>query len=135
MTLERGNAFTPVASATMMWPWGTALGGGAVGGIAFFLLNSFSVSSGLAAGVFFFTLIGGAVALLGKKGDRRAKRWAAQYPWKFAGAPALAGALGVAAVALVFGGGLFGAIGSGLLTAAVLWVILGVIGTVAGGRS
>src|SRR5690606_41930222 len=78
--------------------------GGAAGGLAFFLLSSFSVSSGLAAGVFFFTLIGGAVALLGKKGDRRAKRWAAQYPWKFAGAPALLGALGVAAVSLVFSG-------------------------------
>src|SRR5690606_10551275 len=108
MTLERGNAFTPVASATMMWPWGAALGGGAAGGLAFFLLSSFSVSSGLAAGVFFFTLIGGAVALLG--------------------------ALGVAAVSLVFSG-LGAAIFSGLLTAAVLWVILGVIGTVAGGRS
>ncbi|WP_017626387.1 hypothetical protein [Nocardiopsis chromatogenes] len=132
MTLERGNAFTPVASATMIWPWGWALGAGAATGAVSFLLNM-SIGSGLTTGIFFFALVGGAVALIGSKGDRRARRWAGQYPWKFAGAPALAGGIGVALVTLLTGGGLIGGVFAGLGTVALLWVILGLIGTVAGG--
>lgn len=135
MTLERGNAFTPVASATMIWPWGWALGAGATTGAISFLLNlgSGAIGSGLTTGIFFFALVGGAVALIGSKGDRRARRWAGQYPWKFAGAPAVAGGVGVALVTLLTGGGLFGGIFAGLGTVALLWIILGLIGTVAGG--
>ncbi|PSK99367.1 hypothetical protein CLV63_10390 [Murinocardiopsis flavida] len=144
MTLERGNAFTPVASATMIWPWGTALVAGGVTGAATFLLNlaSFDVSGALTTGIFFFSLVGGAVALLGSKGDRRARRYAGQYPWRFATAPALFGGAGTAAVTLVavmLGGSFlaapFAAIGAGIGTAAVLWVILGIIGMVAGNKS
>ncbi|WP_017539832.1 hypothetical protein [Nocardiopsis halophila] len=134
MTLERGNAFTPVASATMIWPWGWALGAGATTGAISLLLNlgSGAVGSGLTTGIFFFALVGGAVALISGKGDRRARRWAGQYPWKFAGVPALAGGAGIALVTL-FTGGFFPAIFAGLGTVALLWVVLGLIGTVAGG--
>ncbi|GAB3494273.1 hypothetical protein [Nocardiopsis coralliicola] len=134
MTLERGNAFTPVASATMLWPWGWATGAGVATGALSLLGNGLALSSGLTTGIFFFALVGGAVALLSSKGDRRARRWASQYPWKFAGPPALLAGLGVGVVT-IFSGGLFAGIGLGLITAAVLWVILGVIGTVAGGRN
>ncbi|MFC3999912.1 hypothetical protein ACFOVU_28630 [Nocardiopsis sediminis] len=142
MTLERGNAFTPVASATMIWPWGTALAAGAVTGVASFLLNSLSLSSGLTTAIFFFSLVGGAVALLGGKGDRRARRYAGQYPWRFAAAPALLGGAGTAVVSyagMLIGGapfaGLFGAAFAGLGAAALIWVILGIIGMVAGNKS
>ncbi|CAM3655122.1 hypothetical protein GCM10009799_47680 [Nocardiopsis rhodophaea] len=142
MTLERGNAFTPVASATMIWPWGTAAAAGAVTGVGSFLLNT-SLSAGLTTGIFFFALVGGAVALLGSKGDRRARRYAGAYPWRFASAPALLGGGGVAvvtyAMAIITSGAsisdLFTAFFVGLSTAAVLWVILGIIAMVAGNRS
>ncbi|MBB6174212.1 hypothetical protein HNR23_004272 [Nocardiopsis mwathae] len=142
MTLERGNAFTPVASATMIWPWGTAVAAGAVTGLGSFLLNT-SLSSGLTTGIFFFALVGGAVALLGSKGDRRARRYAGAYPWRFASAPAMLAGGGVAVVTYLTAvitsgaiiGGLFAAVGTGLLTAAVVWGILGVIAMVAGNRS
>ncbi|GAB3206338.1 hypothetical protein ACQEU5_09055 [Marinactinospora thermotolerans] len=144
MTLERGNAFTPVASATMIWPWGTATAAGAVTGVAHFLLNlsSFPVAGSLTTAIFFFSLVGGGVALLGKKGDRRARRYAGQYPWRFAMAPAALGGAGTAVVSFIaaaLGGalvsGLFGAIVAGVGTAAVIWVILGLIGMVAGNRA
>ncbi|MFC4564053.1 hypothetical protein ACFO4E_19500 [Nocardiopsis mangrovi] len=142
MTLERGNAFTPVASATMIWPWGTALAAGAVSGVASFLLTGLSLSSGLTTAIFFFSLVGGAVAILGSKGDRRARRYAGQYPWRFAAAPALLGGGATAVVSyammLLAGApiaGLFGAAWVGLGSAAVIWVILGIIGMVAGNKS
>ncbi|MDA8370145.1 MAG: hypothetical protein M0026_09770 [Nocardiopsaceae bacterium] len=147
MALERGNAFTPVASATMIWPWGTAMAAGAVTGIGSFLLNLSpsvlgALSSGLTTGIFFFALVGGAVALLGGKGDRRARRYAGQYPWRFAAAPAVVGGAGTAVVSYigyVFAGalisGLFGAAFAGLGAAALIWVILGIIGMVAGNKS
>ncbi|WP_067964433.1 hypothetical protein [Nocardiopsis trehalosi] len=142
MTLERGNAFTPVASATMIWPWGTALAAGAVSGVASFLLTGLSLSSGLTTAIFFFALVGGGVALLGSKGDRRARRYAGQYPWRFAAAPAAVGGAGTAVVTyagmLLAGApiaGLLAAAWAGLGTAALIWVILGIIGMVAGNKS
>ncbi|GAA3738740.1 hypothetical protein [Salinactinospora qingdaonensis] len=136
MTLERGNAFTPVASATMIWPTGIATGAGAVAGALSFLmsLGDLSIAGPLTTAIFFFSLVGGAVALLGKKGDPRARRWAYQYPWRFAGPPAVLAGVGVAVVTL-FAGGPFAAIFAGLSSAAVLWVILGIIGMVAGNKS
>ncbi|GAA3730038.1 hypothetical protein HDA32_006026 [Spinactinospora alkalitolerans] len=144
MTLERGNAFTPVASATMIWPWGTATAAGAVTGAAHFLLNlsAFPVGGALTTAIFFFSLVGGGVALLGSKGDRRARRYAGQYPWRFAAGPALLGGAGTAVVSYIGAvlsgaviSGLFGAAFAGLGVAAVIWVILGIIGMVAGNKS
>lgn len=140
MTLERGNAFTPVASATMIWPWGTSVAAGAItGGLS--LLGTWSLSPAIITGIFFFSLVGGAVAVVRKKGDRRAHRYAGQYPWRFAMAPAAVGGAGTALVTFIAAvlsgsiiGGLFGAIGAGIGTAAILWVILGIIGTVAGNK-
>lgn len=147
MTLERGNAFTPVASATMIWPWGASVAAGAVTGVASLLLNLNSgllsaLGSGATTAIFFFALVGGGVALLGSKGDRRARRYAGQYPWRFATAPALLGGAGTALVTFIgaaLGGslisGLFGAVAAGVGVAAVLWVILGIIGMVAGNKN
>ncbi|RCV48887.1 hypothetical protein [Marinitenerispora sediminis] len=146
MTLERGNAFTPVASATMIWPWGTATAAGAVLGAVDFL---FSLNQGLGAipdalgtAILAFALVGGGVALLGRKGDRRARRYAGQYPWRFAMVPAALGGAGSALLTFIGGvlggslvGALFGAVLSGVAAAAVIWVILGIIGMVAGNKS
>ncbi|GLU49827.1 hypothetical protein [Nocardiopsis ansamitocini] len=144
MTLERGNAFTPVASATMIWPWGTAMVAGTVTGAAYFLLNlgAFPIGGALTTAIFFFSLVGGGVALMGSKGDRRARRYAGQYPWRFAAAPAMLGGAGTALVSFIMSvlggsliGGLFGALAAGIGTAAVIWVILGIIGMVAGNKN
>lgn len=151
MTLERGNAFTPVASATMIWPWGTATAAGAVTGVGSFLLNLSpnvleSLLSGASTGIFFFALVGGAVALFSSKGDRRARRYASQYPWRTAMPPALLGAAGTgvaAYISAIISGPLLTSILLGWIPAALIgllaggaiWAILGVIGMVAGGRS
>ncbi|MFD0773525.1 hypothetical protein ACFQZ2_06245 [Streptomonospora algeriensis] len=134
MTLERGNSLMPVHAATLMWPTGIATGAGLVaGGLSF--LAAPGITGPIATAIFFFALVGGGVALLGGKGDRRARRWAGQYPWRFAGGPAVLAGAGTALMTLLGTGGFFGAVFSGLATAAVIWVILGIIGMVAGNKS
>lgn len=149
MALERSNAgMSPaVASATMNWPWGTALVAGAGTGALNFLLNLqpnvLAVLPGaLTTGIFFFALVGGAVMFLGKKGDRRARRYAGAHPWAVAAVPAALGGGGAAIISFIgfaltgsIIGGFFGALGTGLGLGALLWVILGVIAMVAGNRS
>ncbi|KUP95451.1 hypothetical protein [Thermobifida cellulosilytica] len=138
MTLERGNAFTPVASATLIWPWrSSVIAGGVTGAIS--LLTNLSagvldaLGSGFGTAAFFFALVGGAVGLLGSRGDRRARRYAAQYPWRFAAVPAALGGAGVAVGGLLSGGLLFAIMG-GAASAAVIWVILGIVAMVVGNR-
>ncbi|EOR72736.1 hypothetical protein JCM3263A_16350 [Thermobifida fusca] len=138
MTLERGNAFTPVASATLIWPWRSSVVAGGVAGVLALLtsLNEGVLSalgSGIGSAAFFFALVGGAVGALGSKGDRRARRYAAQYPWRFAMVPALIGGAGAAVGTLLSSGLILGILG-GAATAAVLWVILGIITMVAGNK-
>ncbi|KIH98997.1 membrane protein [Streptomonospora alba] len=134
MTLERGNSFMPVHAATLMWPTGIATGAGLVAGGLSFLAEP-GITGPIATAIFFFALVGGGVALLGGKGDRRARRWAGQYPWRFAGGPAVLAGLGTALMTLLGAGGFFGAIFAGLASAAVIWVILGIVGMVAGNKS
>lgn len=149
MTLERGNSgLSPaVASAGMNWPWGWAVGGGAVATAASLLIN-FSpnvlaiIPGAVTTGIFFFALVGGTVMFLSGKGDRRARRYAGKHPWQVAMVPAGLGAIGIAAVSyigLALGGslvsGLFLAAMSGIGAGLVLWVILGLIATVAGNKS
>ncbi|MEY9214272.1 hypothetical protein NI17_020620 [Thermobifida halotolerans] len=138
MTLERGNAFTPVASATLIWPWrSSVVAGGVTGALSLLMSLGEGVFSALGSGfgtaVFFFALVGGAVGLLGGKGDPRARRYAAQYPWRFAAAPALLGGAGVALGGLLSDGLFLGILG-GAASAAVIWVILGIVGMVVGSR-
>ncbi|GAA3989655.1 hypothetical protein FOF52_17670 [Thermobifida alba] len=138
MTLERGNAFTPVASATLIWPWRSSVIAGGVTGVIS-LLTSLgegvlgALGSGFGTAAFFFALVGGVVGVVGSKGDRRARRYAAQYPWRFAAAPALLGGVGMA-VGGVLSDGLFLGIMGGAAGAAVLWVILGIVAMVVGNR-
>ncbi|QBI51929.1 hypothetical protein [Streptomonospora litoralis] len=136
MTLERGNSLMPVHAATLMWPTGIATGAGLVaGGLSFLVsLPTIAIAGPIGTAIFWFALVGGGVAVLGGKGDRRARRWAGQYPWRFASGPAALAGLGIAVVSL-FGSGFFGAIFTGLASAAVIWVILGIIGMVAGNKS
>lgn len=133
MTLERGSAFTPVASATMVWPWGLSLMGGAAGGALFFLFNlgAGALASGLGAAVIFFALFGGVGGVVSKKSDRRGRRWAASYPFRYAAVPGIVGGAGYGLVQMVSAsvlGGLFG----GLLVAAAIWITVGLIATLVG---
>lgn len=133
MTLERGSAFTPVASATMVWPWGLSLMGGAAGGALFFLFNlgAGALASGLGAAVIFFALFGGVGGVVSKKSDRRGRRWAASYPFRYAAVPGIVGGAGYGLVQMLSAsvlGGLFG----GLLVAAAIWVTVGLIATLVG---
>jgi len=133
MTLERGSAFTPVASATMVWPWGLSLMGGAAGGALFFLFNlgAGALASGLGAAVIFFALFGGVGGVVSKKSDRRGRRWAASYPFRYAAVPGIVGGAGYGLVQMLSAsvlGGLFG----GLLVAAAIWGTVGLIATLVG---
>lgn len=133
MTLERGSTFTPVASATMVWPWGLSLLGGAAGGALFFLFNlgAGALSSGLGAAVIFFALVGGVGGVVSKKSDRRGRRWAATYPFRYAAVPGILAGTGYGLVQMLTGsiiGGLF----SGLFVAAAIWVTVGLIATLVG---
>ncbi|GHD31929.1 hypothetical protein [Nocardiopsis kunsanensis] len=133
MTLERGSAFTPVASATMVWPWGLSLLGGAAGGALFFLFNlgAGALASGLGAAVIFFALFGGVGGVVSKKSDRRGRRWAASYPFRYAAVPAVVGGAGYGLVQMLSAsvlGGLFG----GLFVAAAIWITVGLIATLVG---
>ena len=128
MTLERGNAFTPVASATMIWPWGISLVGGTVAG-AISLLSGFSlgaIPASIGVGILFFALIGGVGGVLSKKADRRGRRYAGSYPFRYAAVPAVVGGVGYGIFALAPFGGLF----FGL----ALWAIIGAIAMVAGDK-
>ncbi|MBE3001821.1 hypothetical protein IDM40_24445 [Nocardiopsis sp. HNM0947] len=133
MTLERGSAFTPVASATMVWPWGLSIMGGAAGGALFFLLNlgTGALASGIGAAVIFFALFGGVGGVVSKKSDRRGRRWAATYPFRYAAVPGVVGGAGYGLLQMITGsilGGLFG----GLFVAAAIWITVGLIATLVG---
>ncbi|WP_017610958.1 membrane protein [Nocardiopsis xinjiangensis] len=133
MTLERGSAFTPVASATMVWPWALSLMGGAAGGALFFLFNlgAGALASGLGAAVIFFALFGGVGGVVSKKSDRRGRRWAASYPFRYAAVPGVVGGAGYGLVQMLSAsvlGGLFG----GLFVAAAIWITVGLIATLVG---
>ncbi|MDA0564651.1 hypothetical protein LG943_09965 [Streptomonospora sp. S1-112] len=136
MTLERGNSLMPVHAATLMWPTGIATGAGAVAGALSFLLAlpAVTIAGPIGTAIFWFALVGGGVALLGGKGDRRARRWAGQYPWRFAGGPAVLAGVGIT-LASLFSMGFFGAVFAGVASAAVIWVVLGIIGMVAGNKA
>lgn len=144
MTLERGNAFTPVASAAMIWPWGASVVGGTVAGALSFLANFglAGIPAGVTTGIFFFALIGGIGGVLSKKSDRRGRRWAATYPFRYASAPAVIGGGATAVVtyiAQVIGsfaifGGLFSGLFAGLGVGLALWLIIGVVAMVVGDK-
>ncbi|MFE1169977.1 hypothetical protein [Nocardiopsis sp. NPDC058789] len=144
MTLERGNAFTPVASATMIWPWGASVVGGTVAGALSFIANFglAGIPAAVTTGIFFFALIGGVGGVLSKKGDRRGRRWAATYPFRYASAPAILGGGATAVVSYVVSvitdfaiiGGLFGGLWAGLGVGLALWLIIGVVAMVAGDK-
>ncbi|MBB4935582.1 hypothetical protein F4561_006476 [Lipingzhangella halophila] len=135
MTLERGNSMMPVHAAMMMWPTSIATGAAVVGGGLSFLLSlpAITIAGPLGWAIFFFAIAGGGGALLGSKGDRRARRWAGQYPWRWASGPAVLAGLGIGIVS-IFGGGL-GGIFVGLGAGAVIWFILGLIASIAGNKS
>lgn len=144
MTLERGNAFTPVASAAMIWPWGPSVIGGTVAGALSFLANFglAGIPAAVTTGIFFFALIGGIGGVISKKSDRRGRRWAATYPFRYAAAPAMIGGGATAIVSYIMAvvtefaifSGLFGGLFAGLGAGLVLWLIIGIVAAVAGNK-
>ena len=131
-----------VASASL-GPWRTAGTVGVVGGAAALGVDLISLhwSLGILAGpasiaLFLFFLVGGAGSVLSRKGgERRLRRWAAEHPWQTALAPAAA--LAVTNTLTQFflsSSGVFASILTGLWHAAILGVVIGVVGAVASSR-
>ncbi len=82
--------------------------------------------------VIFFAVAGGGALLRGRPG--RAMRWARRNPWRFALAPGAACLIVVFALTVALGGGLPGAVFTGLWHGAVAAGLTGLAGTVAGTR-
>jgi hypothetical protein len=139
-TRESGNL---AVAATSLGPWRTAGAVGVVGAGAALGLDlitghwALSILAGPASiGLFLFFLVGGAGAALSSRGgDRRLRRWAAAHPWHAALVPAT-GLLVTNTLTQFFlsGDGVFASILTGLWHAAILGVVVGVVGAVAGSR-
>ncbi|MBC3843677.1 hypothetical protein GXW82_36080 [Streptacidiphilus sp. 4-A2] len=138
---NRETSQLAVASSTL-GPWRTAgavglIGGGAALGVDLITLHwSLSVLAGPASiALFLFFLVGGIGSVVGGKGDRRLRRWAAEHPWQTAAVPAVG--LAVTNTLTQFflsSSGVFASIFTGLWHAAVLGVVIGVVGSVTAGR-
>jgi len=137
----RESSSLAVASTTL-GPWRTAgavglVGGGAALAVDLITLHwSLSVLAGPAGiALFLFFLVGGIGSVVGRKGDRRLRRWAAEHPWETALVPAVG--LAVTNTLTQFflsGSGVFASIFTGLWHAAVLGVVIGVVGSVTASR-
>jgi len=137
----RESSQLAVASTTL-GPWRTAgavglVGGGAALAVDLITLHwSLSVLAGPAGiALFLFFLVGGIGSVVGRKGDRRLRRWAAEHPWETALVPAVG--LAVTNTLTQFflsGSGVFASIFTGLWHAAVLGVVIGVVGSVTASR-
>ncbi|QMU72971.1 hypothetical protein [Streptacidiphilus sp. P02-A3a] len=137
----RESSQLAVASTTL-GPWRTAGAVGVVGGGAALAVDlitlhwSLSVLAGPAGiALFLFFLVGGVGSVVGRKGDRRLRRWAAEHPWETALVPAVG--LAVTNTLTQFflsGSGVFASIFTGLWHAAVLGVVIGVVGSVTASR-
>jgi hypothetical protein len=131
-----------VASATL-GPWRAAAVTGAVGGAVALGVDvitlhwSTSILSGpVGLALFLFFLVGGAGSVATRRhSDARLRRWAADHPWQVALAPA-AGffVLDILARGFLSSAGFLSSIWTGLWQAALLTVIIGVVGSVAGAR-
>jgi hypothetical protein len=130
-----------VASATH-GPWRSAgvvgvVGGGATLGLELITLN---LSLGMLAwpasvALFLFFLVGGVGSVVSKGSERRLRRWASEHPWQTAAVPAVGLAVtNTVTQFLLSGDGVFFSIWTGLWHAAILGVILGVVGSVASAR-
>ena len=129
-------------AATTHGPWRTAgavgiVGGGAALAVDLITLHwSLSVLAGPAGiALFLFFLDGGVGSVVGKKGDRRLRRWASEHPWQTAAVPA-AGLWVTNTITQLFlgGSGIFASIFTGLWHAAVLGAVIGVVGSVTAAR-
>ena len=137
----RESSQLAVASSTL-GPWRTAGAVGVVGGGAALAVDlitlhwSLSVLAGPAGiALFLFFLVGGIGSVVGRKGDRRLRRWAAEHPWETALVPA-AGLAVTNTLTQFFlsSSGVFASIFTGLWHAAVLGVVIGVVGSVTASR-
>jgi hypothetical protein len=138
----RETSSLAVASTTL-GPWRSAgavgvVGGAAAAGIDLITLHwSLSLLAGPASiALFLFFLVGGVGSVVAKKGgDRRLRRWAAEHPWQTALVPA-AGLAVTNTLTQFFlsSSGVFASIFTGLWHAAVLGVVIGVVGSVTAGR-
>ena len=137
----RESSSLAVASTTL-GPWRTAgavglVGGGAALAVDLITLHwSLSVLAGPAGiALFLFFLVGGVGSVVSRKGDRRLRRWAAEHPWETALVPA-AGLAVTNTLTQFFlsSSGVFASIFTGLWHAAVLGVVIGVVGSVTASR-
>ncbi|MQA95835.1 MAG: hypothetical protein GEV11_14700 [Streptosporangiales bacterium] len=129
MTLESGNASTPVAAATLLWHWPAALAGGLIGSLLW-LVTINGPAEIVAAGVAALCIAGtGAGLLRPPSGEQvRARKWAAAFPWRFALAPAAGAGAIVWLAQAVLGGGIFIGMFDALGWALVVFLVVGVAG-------
>ena len=129
-------------AATTHGPWRTAgavgiVGGGAALAVDLITLHwSLSVLAGPAGiALFLFFLVGGIGSVVSSKGDRRLRRWTSEHPWQTAMVPA-AGLFVTNTLTQFFlsSSGVFASIFTGLWHAAVLGVVVGVVGSVTAAR-
>ncbi|MGO9079535.1 MAG: hypothetical protein ACLQDY_10910 [Streptosporangiaceae bacterium] len=133
--LSRREELAVSGAALSQAPWTAAGAAGAVtaGGD---MLAHLALAGQLAVGapvslgaVVFFAVAGGGALLRGRSG--RAMRWARRNPWRFALAPGAACAIVVFALTVALGGGLPGAVFTGLWHGALAFGLTGLTGTVA----
>ncbi|MGA5704582.1 hypothetical protein [Peterkaempfera bronchialis] len=132
-----------VASATL-GPWRTAAAVGTLGGAAALGIDvvtghwSLSILAGpVSLALFLFFLIGGVGSVLGRSGgDHRLRRWAARHPWRVAAVPAgMLLVLDVVARTLLSTESVFASVWDGIWRAALLALVVGVIGSVTRSRN
>ncbi|GAA1375095.1 hypothetical protein [Streptomyces beijiangensis] len=134
-----------VASATL-GPWRAASVVGALGGAV--SLGIGTIADGIGAGVVagalsvtltLFFVVGGAGAVLGRRGgagsDHRIRRWAAAHPWRVAAVPAALMAFSDVVVRQLVGSeSFFTSVGDGLWRGVVVGGVVGLVGRYGGGR-
>ncbi|MEV0089895.1 hypothetical protein [Streptomyces sp. NPDC050738] len=138
-----------VASATL-GPWRAASAVGALGGVV--SLGVGTIADGFGSGVVvgalsvaltLFYVVGGAGAVLGRRGgatsgsgsDRRIRRWAAAHPWRVAAVPAALMAFSDVVVRQVLGSeSFFASVGDGIWRGIVVGGVVGLVGRFGGGR-
>ncbi len=132
--LTRREEMAVSGAALSQAPWGAATMAGGVTAGADMLLHlvggHLAIGGPVSLGAIIFFAVAGGGALLRSQGGR-AMRWARRNPWRFALAPGAACLIVVFALTVALGGGLPGAVFTGLWHGAATYGLTGLTGTVA----
>lgn len=138
--LSRREEMAVSGAAMSSAPWaGATITGGAVAAadLGLHVINGSihlsSLSGSLSAGAAVFIIVAAGGAVLRARGSRAA-RWVRNNPWRFAVFPAVAAAAIALVLSVLTGGGMVGAIFSGLWHGGAVYGVTGAIGAVARSR-